>query len=322
MRRLPLRLAALVVAAAVAAFGFLAVDRAVRSRAEVPRAPERHPADRWARCNRNAGTTQPSTFTPLSDARAAARVTHEAEIRPYNARPFTIDGVPYGPATTYVPTDAELQAFRGSRTSLGQPVLELNPYLRFVDGRDGLPRPSTDDLIQWSAHKWGIPEDWLRAEFVQESLWNQFQLGDELPVSADWYDRSPPQARVPGKRSVHTSLGITQVKWIPDGSVGPGTEPLRWKSVAFALDYQAATVRLYYDDPGGARKAWGDGSYVPCQAWKSIGGWFQPYPWSNEGQEAYIAQVRRHLARRSWATRRFAHWTPPSFPPGVKFGAR
>jgi hypothetical protein len=321
MRRLALRLAVLTTVAAAAVFGLLAVERVVRSRAQVPAAPERHPATRWAPCNRNAGTQRPSTFTPLSDGRAAARVTHQREIRPYNARPFTVAGVRYGPATTYVPTDAELQAFRRARTSLGQPVLELNPYLRFVDGRDGLPRPSTDDLIQWSAHKWGIPEDWLRAEFVQESQWNQFQLGDELAVSAAWYDRSPPQARVPGGKSVYTSLGITQVKWIPDGSVGPGTEPLRWKSVAFNLDYQAATLRLYYDDPGGARTAWGDGSYVPCQAWKSVGGWFQPYPWNNGAQQAYVAQVKQHLSRRSWATTGFVRWTPASFPPGVTFSS-
>src|SRR3954454_4631479 len=322
MRRLRLRLAVLTAVSAVAVFGLLAIERAVRSRAEVPVAAERHPATRWAQCNRNAGTPRPSTFTPLPDARAAARVTHRPEIRPYNARPFTIAGIRYGPATTYVPTDAELQASRQARTSLGQPVLELNPYLRFVDGRDGLPAPSTDDLIQWSAHKWGIPEDWLRAEFVQESQWSQFQLGDELDVSAAWYQLAPPQARVPGSRSVYTSLGITQVKWIPDGSVGPGTEPLRWKSVAFSLDYQAATLRLYYDDPGGARTAWGNGSYVPCQAWKSVGGWFQPYPWNNDGQQAYITQVKRHLSRRSWAARGFVHWTPRSFPPGVTFSSR
>ncbi len=103
---------------------------------------------------------------------------------------------------------------------------------------------------------------------------------------------SPPQARVPGGRSVYTSLGITQVKWIPDGSVGAGTEPLRWKSLAFNLDYQAATLRLYYDDPGGARTAWGDRSYAPCQAWKSVGGWFAPYPWDNPAQRSYIAQVQ------------------------------
>src|SRR3954468_24158079 len=215
MRRLAFRLAVLTAAAAVAVFGLLAVERVVRSPAEVPLAAEHHAATRWAPCNRNAGTARPSTFTPLPDAGAAARVTHQPEIRPDNARPFTVAGVRYGPATTYVPTDAELQAFRRARTSLGQPVVDFNPYLRFVDGRDGLSAPSTDDLIQWSAQKWGIPEDWLRAEFVQESQWSQFHRADELAGSAAWSRLSPPQAGVRGGRTVYTSLGITQVKWIP-----------------------------------------------------------------------------------------------------------
>ena len=35
--------------------------------------------------------------------------------------------------------------------------MQFNPYLQYVDGRDGMTDPSTDDLIQWAAHKWGIP---------------------------------------------------------------------------------------------------------------------------------------------------------------------
>ena len=50
-----------------------------------------------------------------------------------------------------------------AKSSSGQSNVAFNPYYRYVDGRDGLLRPSTDDLIQWAAHKWGIPENWLRA---------------------------------------------------------------------------------------------------------------------------------------------------------------
>jgi hypothetical protein len=81
-------------------------------------------------------------------------------------------------------------------------------------------------------------------------------------------------------------------------------------------------VRFYYDDPGGSRTAWGDASYASCQTWNSVGGWFEPYPWNNGGQQSYIAQVRQHLSRRSWSVRKFVRWTPPSFPPGVTFNSR
>jgi hypothetical protein len=114
-------------------------------------------------------------------------------------------------------------------------------------------------------------------------------------------------------------MGITQVKWIADGSVGAGTEPLRWESTAFNLDYQASILRFYYDDPAGARSSWGDGSYAPCQSWRSVGGWFQPYPWGNSGQASYVSNVQQRLRAQIWTEPSFVHFTPPSLPPGVKF---
>ena len=286
-----------------------------RAQAAVPRGPQ----TTWAACNRNAGTDRPSTFTPLSDAAAAARITRRPEIRPDNAKPYSIDGKRYVAANTDVPSQAQLKRFWGSKTSAGTSVLKFNPYLRYVDGRDGLRHPSTDDLIQWAAHKWGIPENWLRAEFVLESDWSQYQLGDEASVSARWYGLYPAQARVRHSSDVFQSLGITQVKWIPDGSVGAGTEPLRWQSTAFNLDYQAATLRFYYDDPSGARSAWGDSSYKPCEQWNSLGGWYEPYPWGNSGQEGYVAKVQQNLADRAWTASTFVHWRPPTLPPGIRF---
>ena len=316
----PVRLSAgaavLLLATAAVAAVLIGANKSV---AERPATDEQHPQSTWAACNRNAHTSKPSTFTPLPDAEAAVLVTPEPESRPFNGRAYSIGATRYPAANDYVPTTAQIQRFRASRITTGEPVLRFNPYFRFVDGRDGLRDPSTDDLIQWSAHKWGIPEDWLRAEYVLESYWNQFQLGDDGPVSQSWYDLYPLQARVPHSLVVYRSLGITQVQWKPDGSVGPGSEPLRWESTAFNLDYQAAMVRFYYDNPSGARSAWGDSTYVPCQPWPSIGAWFRPYPWSNADQAEYIRKVRHDLAHRTWTSASFVGWSPSSFPPGITF---
>ena len=92
-------------------------------------------------------------------------------------------------------------------------------------------------------------------------------------------------------------MGIAQVKWSPDGSVGAGTEPLRWESTAFNLDYYAATVRYYYD----GYCSWCGRGYAAGQQWNSIGAWFNPYPWNNSGQQSYIQEVQRELALRTWA---------------------
>jgi hypothetical protein len=318
-RRFPLR-PLLIAAAVVGAFAayFLASASGTPA-ARAARATERHPQLSWARCNRHAHNGKPSTFQPLSDRAAAAFVTHEPETRPFNAKPYSIAGKRHPSVNSYVPTAAQLRAFHGSRVKGDETLAKFNPYLEAVDGLDGLRNPSTDDLIQWAAHKWGIPEDWLRAEFSLESSWNSFMLGDEATVSRGWYQRYPVQARVPGSLSVFTSMGITQVKWIPDGSIGAGTEPLRWESTAFNLDYQAAVLRFYYDNPSGTRSSWGDSSYAPCQAWRSLGGWFQPFPWGNSGQASYVANVQQRLREKIWTEPSFVHFTPPSFPGGVKF---
>jgi hypothetical protein len=313
-----LSVSALLVTAAIGLAAWRGLEAAA---GRVAMRPEYHPQTAWARCNLNANTSKRSSFQPLSDGAAAALVTHQTEDRPYNAIPYVIGATRYAAANEYVPTRSQIQRFRRSRVSDGQSVSHFNPYFNYVDGRDGLRQPSTDDLIQWAAHKWGIPEGWLRAEYVQESFWSALAQGDEAKVSPGWYSRYPVQARVPRSNRVYQSLGITQVKWIPDGSVGAGTEPLRWESTAFNIDYQAATVRFYYDNPQGRRSAWRDSGYRACQKWNSIGGWFEPFPWGNEGQQHYIEAVRQHLAGRDWATRSFAEWTPPSFPPGIRFTA-
>ena len=152
-----------------------------------------------------------------------------------------------------------------------------------------------------------------------ESYWNGFQLGDDTTVPSSWYAEYPIQAQVPGTSNVYQSMGITQVRWAPDGSLGVGSNPLRWESTAFNIDYQAAFVRFFYDNPDGARSLWGDSSYVACQQWPSIGGWFSSYPWNSAGQANYIAEVQTDLAQQVWTTSNFLNWQPTSFPRGVSF---
>ena len=308
--------------AVVAALLVIAAGTALSSRRSASAAPvmhqESHPQSTWAPCNRHAHSDRPSTFRPLSDAVAAALVTQEPETRPDNDKGYTFGGHHYPAPNYYVPTRAQISQFVHSRLSTGQTNTQFNPYYDYVDGLDGMHHPSTDDLIQWAAHKWGIPENWLRAEYVHESYWNQFMLGDSTPVSAAAYSRYPAFSRVSGGQNAYQSLGITQVRWVPGNSLHPGTEPLRWLSTAFNVDYQAATIRFYYDNPQNSRSAWGDASYEPCQKWSSIGGWFRPYPWGNPGQATYVSAVQQILAGQVWTTSSFLSWSPPALPPGVE----
>jgi hypothetical protein len=239
-------------------------------------APTCAPITRW---RRDAG------FRPLTDAGAAALVRRTGESRPDNAL-----------ANAYVPTPGELQGFYDSKNDRGETAVRRNPYLADVTGHFS---GTTDEIIQWAAHKWGIPEDWLRAQYARESHWRQAAMGDlrtETPNARAQY----PAFSCPSGKQCYESLGISQVKWRPDGSDGAGTEPLRWKSTSFNVDYQAATVRFYYDDPDGLRSSWGDSSYRPGNRWLAIGGWFEPYPWNNPGQQRYIRDIKQMLVERTW----------------------
>jgi hypothetical protein len=231
-------------------------------------------------------------YTPLSDSQAAACVQHVNEAVSANVT-----------ANSYVPSDSQLAAFHNALDNYGKTPDQEWYYTRYVTGRSGLSSPSTDDLIQWASHKWGIPEDWLRGQAVQESDWRQAALGDlRTETSADWtaYHNANP-TYCPNSRQCYESVGIMQDKWQPPPrDEGAGTEPLRWYATAFNLDYTAATERFYHDNPYGLRSAWGDASYQPLDDWLSICAHFSPYPWNNSGQQSYCTSVKSHVAARDW----------------------
>src|SRR5262245_39322147 len=216
----------------------------------------------WVSCDTN--------FAPLNDVEAANLVIRMTENRPDNTT-----------ANNYKPSPSELSAFlKSERGKDGILPAEANPYAIYVTG--GFVG-TTDEIIQWGAAKWGIPADWLRAEYYQESKWDQSSLGDLTTVSD--VTKYPAYSRYSSDQ-VYQSLGIAQVKWNhPDRNNCIGGEPLRWKSTAFNVDYQLSFVRFLFDNPKGLRSAWGDSSYSPCDNWQSIGGSFDPWPWNNSGQQ-------------------------------------
>jgi hypothetical protein len=240
----------------------------------------------WVPCN--------PRFAPLSDVEAANLVIGMTENRPDN----TI-------ANNYKPSSSELFAFLKNETDKNGKPAQSNPYGVYVTG--GFVG-TTDEIIQWGAAKWGIPANWLRAQYYQESRWNQSALGDLTTVSD--VTKYPAFSRY-SSTQVYQSLGITQVKWDhpDDNQAGIGTEPLRWKSTAFNVDYQAATVRFFFDNPKGLRSRWGD-TYSPCNNWLSIGGWYEPWPWNNSEQQDYVDKVQNWLSNKAWQQSSF----PPAIP--------
>jgi hypothetical protein len=219
---------------------------------------------------------------PLTDAQAATCVARSGENRPQNAG-----------QNAHAPTTAELAAFRTARDSAGRTPAEYNRNFGYVTGaaaRYGL--RSTDDLIEWAAYKWGVPENLVRGQMVMESGWSMLQKGDRrdwaTPVAGLY-----PTLAVIDSDSVWESLGIAQIRWRHTVPWNPGVEPLRWQSTAFALDYSQALIRYYFDgycDWCGAGYAAGnpDGAYRTYVS----GSW-------NDGQW-YADGVRSNAASRPW----------------------
>ncbi len=225
-------------------------------------------------------TWRPVGSQPLSDADAAAGVRPAPETRPGNAV-----------ANGYRPSAAELNLFRNGQTDgYGRTALTYNRLTAHVTGGFS---GTTDEILQWAARKWGIPEDVVRAVAANESWWSMAQLGDARTViDAGSY---PEQSRIAGTSDVYQSLGIMQVKWTPQG-LHPGTEPLRWRSTAFNADYWGAVVRYYFD----GLCDWCGSGYAAGQERNSIGAWYNPSPWGT-GSQTYQDHVGALLAAPPWA---------------------
>jgi hypothetical protein len=140
----------------------------------------------------------------------------------------------------------------------------------------------------------------IRAVAVIESTWEQGARGDRKcgQTQAEYYF-APAYARTTcsdGSLGVYESLGLTQIKDRLNRSPHPGTEPLRWRSTAFNLDYYGATIRFYFDGDC----SWCSPNYSAGHEWDSIGAWYAPSPWGNQGAQDYVTRVQAALANRTW----------------------
>ncbi len=206
--------------------------------------------------------TTPVGSPILSDADAASRVRRSSwEPRPSNAD-----------ENRRVPTGEEIAGFRVASGSWG-PCAE-----RFRLAVTGNFTGTTDEILQWAAHKWGIDEDIARAQATKESWWYMSTAGDG-----------------------GVSYGLMQIK----STHHPGTAPLTSISTAFNVDYWGALMRATYegcttwlnDVDRGTQYAAGD-------MWGTVGFWYSGR-WHTADAEWYISEVRKHLTQRTWAQRGF-----------------
>ena len=165
---------------------------------------------------------------------------------------------------------------------------------------DGNYSGTTDMTIRWGACKWGMDEDTMRAQAVNETHWYQAAEGDwrtsqALCQAGNWNGWTG--------SGCDQSYGIYQVK-VYDFST---SWPMAHNSISFNVDLHGAYQRACMN---------GDVSYLvghvdPANGlaypnsntdemfWGCIGVWYSGQ-WYDSGAQTYISNVKSYLASKPW----------------------
>lgn len=164
---------------------------------------------------------------------------------------------------------------------------------------------TTDEILQWTACKWGIDADVVRAQAAKESYWTMDRLGDFAKDSKVCLPRHG--LGVDGKPGeCPESTGMLQVRYQYAGlPAGLDTWPDVAESTAYHTDFTYAYWRSCYD----GTLDWLNttdrvGTYAAGDLWGCVGIWFAGR-WHTDPAEQYIAAVKGYVATRIWTTRSF-----------------
>jgi hypothetical protein len=220
-------------------------------------------------------------YRSLPDDAEAARAVHRSswELRPENARFNRTEPR----ALRLVPRDEAARAY--------DPL--WNRYVqRRITGRF---TGTTDEIFQWAAVKWGLPDNLLRTVAFMESDWRQSNHGDDVTHQS----QCPPGYSVP----CPVTFGITGTK----STSWPGVFPWNRDSTATAVDVLGGWLRGCYEgwvwwlrDHGSRER----GVYAAGDIWGCVGAWASG-DWHDLGSgpvsgERYLHRAQQFNALRPW----------------------
>ncbi len=190
---------------------------------------------------------------------------------------------------------------------------------------DGQFRGTTDEILQWGACKWGLPDNLLRAIAVRESTWHQYATyGSGKCVSTwgcgDMFPRADRETRIfcdglaafgydyqkdygdglcPKTFSMMGIMAWQDPDWGRMPGNQNGTFPFSRDSTAYAVDYVGAYLR-------GCLEGWelwldhsGRHDYGPGQLWGCVGSWYSG-AWKDAAARDYIRNVRAEWRNHTW----------------------
>jgi autotransporter family porin len=235
------------------------------------------------------GLLPPGATLPTS-AQCAALVRPAPEVRWGNQRPNRFGVVPNqtrGVAHVWVDSDPSKKPF--------------------TDRVDGNFVGTTDEIIQWAACKWGVDEDYVRAQIVTESYWDQVRsLGDWGTNPANCEPRFPlgTDGRA-GQCPESFGLGQTRYPFMRSAF------PYAYDSSAFNLDVTYAIWRACFEgtetwlNTVERGREYAKGDMLGC-----MGRWFAGR-WYTQPAVNYMNIVQGHVNSRTWETAGFLAYDPP-----------
>jgi len=222
------------------------------------------------------------SYAQLPDDAKAAAMVHRSS---WENRPDNATSNRTVPASMHLrPTVVRMRAY--------DPLWNRNVLARISGRYTG----ATDEIIQWAAAKWGLPDDTLRAVAVMESDWHQGKQGDFVG------DRSrclPGYAEVP----CPLSFGIAGVR----SNSWEGSFPAIRNSTAANLDVLGGWLRGCYEgwvwwlrDHGNTSR----GVYRSGDLWGCVGAWYSG-DWHDgalgkKGGEDYIRRALDWYTVKPW----------------------
>ncbi len=193
---------------------------------------------------------------------------------------------------------------------------------------DGHHTGTTDEIIQWAACKWGLPDNLLRAIAVRESTWFQALhftdgscyvdrgCGDVIastsPATQTFcameathgydYQEQFGSGRCPETFSIAGVMSWQAPAWDRYPGNQNGTFPFNRDSTAFALDYLGAELRGCFE----GWEPWLGHGYAKGSLWGCVGAWYAG-AWLSPGARHYIGLVRLEMRRQVWRKASFRH---------------
>jgi RNA polymerase sigma factor (sigma-70 family) len=250
-------------------------------------------ATNWPRPAPASPLAAPSTAPPAT-ATETPPSSHFGLLPPGATLP---SGAQCATAVRSVPSTENKGINTTANHTIGHTVPDSTGMIARVDGNF---TGTTEQILRWTACKWGIDEDMLKAQAAIQSWWHMDNRSDwGTDASRCPAGHGPGVDGTPGQ--CPESYGLLLVRYPYNVNAFPGVDT----SSAMNTDYAYAVWRSCYEGGMTWLNTVERGSdYAAGDAWGCMGVWYSGR-WHTIIADGYITRVKDYLAQRIWETPNF-----------------